>query len=401
MYIPFDSEFLVAQHQGEESVSLTEGYQINFNLPLKVDSFGSWTSAQGLKYPERSLYCRRNNLNGTAIRVGYYNDAATNIVSAEEGTRPHVGGYFGEVWSTLEERINFKSIYSENTDGAFGVVGDDGNWTGLMGMLIRNEVDIAMQSMTITSERYQFVDFTMPLIRSSTSIMIRKPSRRSFNWNNFLRPFSNELWLGVIICMIILTFSLSATFYLRRMYCADEEVEYDIMESFGYVYTSFCQQGCTNNPSAVSSRIVCMIIKLTATVLLSGYSAYLIANLAVHITVLPFTSLETLLRDRSYTLGLLANSYSVMVYKNTSDPVRQELYKQLVEPHTLPRTEYLAMKWICENSKYAFLGVHDTFFNQKCTFDCRIVAAWKSDWRNDLAMPVAKGNPYRGIIENT
>ena len=130
-----------------------------------------------------------------------------------------------------------------------------------------------------------------------------------------MRPFTLELWISVLFCMATLTIMLSAMCYMRKHFTGEDDVPLGLLDSFEYVYTSFCQQGCTTNPSAASSRIVCIVIKLTATVLVGGYSAYLIANLAVHKTILPFTDMESLLEDGTYKVGILANSHQEMFYK--------------------------------------------------------------------------------------
>ena len=59
-----------------------------------------------------------------------------------------------------------RSTYCQSEESAYGTIGEDGNWTGVMGMILRKETDLAIQSMTVTTERSQFVDFTMPLLRS-------------------------------------------------------------------------------------------------------------------------------------------------------------------------------------------------------------------------------------------
>ena len=58
------------------------------------------------------------------------------------------------------------------------------------------------------------------------------------------------------------------------------------------------------------------------------------------------------------------------------------------------------MTWICAKNKYSYLGMCDTFLNEEVKLGCRIVSAWKSDPTNDLAIPIAKGSPYRDIMDD-
>jgi hypothetical protein len=50
---------------------------------------------------------------------------------------------------------------SEITDGS---VFRNGTWTGIFGMLQRREVDVAYIPVTMSSSRWDVVDFTMPAV---------------------------------------------------------------------------------------------------------------------------------------------------------------------------------------------------------------------------------------------
>ena len=71
--IPFDCQFLVAQPQGDHVVVLTEVYRVSPTLPLQTYRFGNWTAGAGLTWPSQGLYRRRNNLQGTVLRVAVNN----------------------------------------------------------------------------------------------------------------------------------------------------------------------------------------------------------------------------------------------------------------------------------------------------------------------------------------
>lgn len=55
-------------------------------------------------------------------------------------------------------------------------------------------------------------------------------------------------------------------------------------------------------------RIVQFSIHLTGVVVLAAYSAALISSLAVKIFVMPFTTMEGLLKDRTYRFGVVGES---------------------------------------------------------------------------------------------
>jgi hypothetical protein len=72
IYVPFDSEFLVAESSsgsGKEisEMSLTEVYRIQPNLPLQKNRLANWSSVNGLSWTTVDLYERRD-LQGVVIR---------------------------------------------------------------------------------------------------------------------------------------------------------------------------------------------------------------------------------------------------------------------------------------------------------------------------------------------
>jgi hypothetical protein len=69
--VPFDCEFLIANHEVDSVITLTEVYRISSDLPLVTYHFGNWTSKGGLTWPNVGFYQRRNNLQGLKLKTGY------------------------------------------------------------------------------------------------------------------------------------------------------------------------------------------------------------------------------------------------------------------------------------------------------------------------------------------
>lgn len=54
--------------------------------------------------------------------------------------------------------------------------------------------------------------------------------------------------------------------------------------------------------------IIQLVVHVTAVVILAAYSAALISFLAVKVFIMPFTTMEGLLKDGTYKFGVIANS---------------------------------------------------------------------------------------------
>nr|CAD7261381.1 unnamed protein product [Timema shepardi] len=64
------------------------------------------------------------------------------------------------------------------------------------------EADIAIASMTITSERERVIDFSKPFMSLGISIMIKKPVKQKPGVFSFLNPLSKEIWVCVIFSYV-------------------------------------------------------------------------------------------------------------------------------------------------------------------------------------------------------
>ena len=52
----------------------------------------------------------------------------------------------------------------ESIDGGWGSVNDEGTWTGMIGMILRNEIDIAISDFCVTEARSRVVTFSKNII---------------------------------------------------------------------------------------------------------------------------------------------------------------------------------------------------------------------------------------------
>ncbi|CAG2101692.1 unnamed protein product [Medioppia subpectinata] len=80
-------------------------------------------------------------------------------------------------------------------DGSYGNMKESGEWTGMIGELLRHKADLALADLTATYVREKAVDFTMPFMNLGISILFKKPGLPEPELFSFLKPFSVEVWL--------------------------------------------------------------------------------------------------------------------------------------------------------------------------------------------------------------
>lgn len=80
-------------------------------------------------------------------------------------------------------------------------------WTGLIGEVVNERADLIVAPLTINPERAEFIEFSKPFKYQGITILEKKPSRSS-TLVSFLQPFSNTLWILVMVSVHVVALVL-------------------------------------------------------------------------------------------------------------------------------------------------------------------------------------------------
>ncbi|XP_028047966.1 glutamate receptor ionotropic, delta-1 isoform X2 [Monomorium pharaonis] len=400
IYVPFDCKFMVAQSSanviGREII--TEVYQVDKGKELRSMQFGVWDLRDGLKGPKRGLFSRRNNLFGQNIRVTSVHDPPISLLHHNEQNEIiRISGFFGDVILLLQEAINCTFTYKEAK--TWGSCLPDGSCTGAVGMLINNDVDFAATEFMMTSDRLDAISFTTPIYTTKCRAYIKRPATSDLKWNAYTAPFSADIW-GAIVLFIIL-FSGSIVFIQRLFaflspYLPDDEHS-RFTEILFFIVGAFCSQGMKQS-TLDPIRMVQLIIHLAAVVILAAYSAALISYLAVKTFVMPFTTMDGLLKDGTYRFGVVGDSSDFTFFQNTSDKTLRVLFDEVLMKETGLPSNYLdGLERVCKEDKYAFMTLDNMAALLQQKVDCKLEKL-DAISQTTIAMALQPNSPYRGII---
>ena len=133
-------------------IILEEIYSIQ-NKRILVQEVGAWNKESGLVVPVKNKWDRRSNLASAELNV-VTEEFGPYVILPSDISKPFDKlGFIGEMFELLQEKTQFSATYRRSIDRRWGKILPDGNVTGMLGMLYRQEVDIGMTAMTITSER--------------------------------------------------------------------------------------------------------------------------------------------------------------------------------------------------------------------------------------------------------
>ncbi|XP_044583719.1 uncharacterized protein LOC123264473 isoform X1 [Cotesia glomerata] len=258
-------------------------------------------------------------------------------------------GYCIDFIEELSKKMRFSYDLIVPKDGKFGEKSEDGSWNGLVGDLANGKTDIAIASLTMTSEREEVIDFVAPYFeQSGILIVMRKPVKETSLFK-FMTVLKSEVWLSIVGALVATAlmiwildkyspYSASNNKQLYPYPCR----EFTLKESFWFALTSFTPQGGGEAPKALSSRVLVAAYWLFVVLMLATFTANLAAFLTVERMQVPVQSLEQLARQSkiNYTVVNNSNAYQYFSNMKNAEDTLYRVWKQITLNSTSDQSEF-------------------------------------------------------------
>ncbi|XP_047363584.1 glutamate receptor ionotropic, kainate 2 isoform X12 [Vespa velutina] len=374
-------------HQGFRSDFILDIIELNNKDGLK--KIGTWNSTKGINFTRSygDVYTQivENLQNKTFI--------VTTILSAPYCMRKDSSeklsgnaqfeGYSVDLIYEISRILGFNYTFRLVPDGRYGSYNKQTKeWDGMMKELLDQKADLAIADLTITYDREQAVDFTMPFMNLGISILYRKPIKQPPNLFSFLSPLSLDVWiymatayLGVSVLLFILARFTPYEWYnphpcnknpdhlenrfkllnclwftigsLMRQGCdilpkfspyewenphpcnGQSEVlenEFTLMNSLWFTIGSLMQQGSDIAPKAVSTRMVAGMWWFFTLIMISSYTANLAAFLTVERMDSPIESAEDLAKQTKIKYGALKGGSTAAFFRDSNFSTYQRMW---------------------------------------------------------------------------
>ncbi|XP_074094952.1 glutamate receptor 1 isoform X1 [Cotesia typhae] len=349
--------------------------------------FGNWsyeTGVQGVN--KNSLFAIRSAINAP-LRIAYVKNSV--FFKYRNGK---MGAFMGDILSELTKTLNITPLMK--SESIFGIYNEDEKtWTGMVGSVWRRDVDMGVGEVTMTVERREILDFTLPLILSPCRLYFREPNS-TLQWSAYFEAFSSDIWM-IMISMIVL---IPALITLIKIHQSKKMISHIIAENYLNVWGIFCQQGLSEFPARTSLRIVYFAMLVSAFILSAAYSAALISFLAVSEDKLPFSSLDEFVEDGTYKFLVLKDSADYDLITYSKDPIWMDLKKLMKAEPLLPPSVYEGFYQVCIE-KAAFYASDAMRMSMNNTFPCDITYIETGRY-DSLAMVLPRKSPYTGILNH-
>ena len=120
--------------------------------------------------------------------------------SESELAKDQYEGYLMDLADVVAEVAGLNHTLHINTSSYATLVQD----------LVDNKTDIIIADLTISEERTEIIDFSIPFMTAGLTILMKKPSITDPAPFSFMKPFSLSIWLYILAAYVAVSCTLAA-----------------------------------------------------------------------------------------------------------------------------------------------------------------------------------------------
>ncbi|XP_045614583.2 probable glutamate receptor [Procambarus clarkii] len=312
------------------SKSFKQNTVVKYPMGLwKEKDFASKTSL----FPERL-----KTLDGSVLQLASFCDNFPFLYPQNDVC---VGSNF-DLLDIIAAKLNFTyTTQMEPKDHKWGAM-ENGTWTGMLGDLMYNDKDLAINLIQLSDEIIYEFDISNPYFVESYVFVLRVPPPLPL-WRGLVYPFSGFLWLAIISTIVLVIALLTLCLHLVPD-------QYDLSNVFILVLGGVVCQGVKQRLEATWTRLWLGCWLLACVILTTAYTGNLVAFLSV--PVYP-TRIETVEQLAASGLRICMQDYGSFVpaaLKVSTDPALYTLGNKMdLFPYAYLNFD-VGFKWVVSNT---------------------------------------------------
>ncbi|XP_071540828.1 glutamate receptor 4-like [Panulirus ornatus] len=319
-----------------------------------VDRVASWSNISGLTlathlplFPEKFLkFAYKPTLKVTAAEFPPH---VIKDPTWRPGQPESFAGPLANVLDLLAQSCNFSYTFVRPPDGTWGTKRGNGNWSGMVGMVHRKEVDLGLGPFGVSATRAEVVDYVWAIISDSLRIMASRGIPEVDPWS-FLVPLRPLVWGFVLVALtvVLAILLLMAVYSPSEIRSRGQRAWEDL---FLYIRVTLRQ----DMPLPVEQsweRLMLGGWMIMTIVLTRSYAGALMSMLAIRNIAQPFQTLRDVLDDPSITMVWQANT----VYLQFMWAAKSGIFRDILDTEKDGRLMYVTTT--------EYLGVMETLLTK-------------------------------------
>lgn len=253
------------------------------------------------------------------IRVGYVPyKYFTEVIFGENGTLKGAQGIEIKLLNVLADALNFRYKLVVPADKEWGRKTSNGTWTGIIGLLAREEVDIGVCYLSVSSDRKEAVEFSEPYWNDQLTFVSSYPEEKNSPYV-FMQPFYREVWLLLLVSLLstIIIYSLQTAIYSKSFRTTSSTCLSVLTHLIGLLLRQGVQP--LKFLRKTKTRFLIHLWLIVSAVLSSAYCGILLSFMVFPVTERPIHTAEDVLwavENMGYSVVVEAGSVSEALIKN-------------------------------------------------------------------------------------
>ncbi|CAH1274415.1 GRIN2A [Branchiostoma lanceolatum] len=206
-----------------------------------------------------------------------------------DGPAGHVikccSGFCMELLLQLAKDLRFTYEVYLVDDGKFGKLSVTGKWNGVVGDIVAGKAQMAVASLTINEERYEYMDFSAPFVETGISVLVNR-RKGSVSPSAFLAPLDVWSWLmiflvcvhGMALAIFVFEFLRPRVGRARRLFAGEEEYKFTVFSAIWLMWGMlFGGAVPADNPKGTTSKMTASVWAFFGLIFIASYTAKLTA----------------------------------------------------------------------------------------------------------------------------
>ncbi|MPC24171.1 glutamate receptor ionotropic, kainate 1-like [Portunus trituberculatus] len=247
----------------------------------------------------------------------------TKVVTEANGAL-RIEGPMANLLDILSSVLNFDYEFVRPVDRVWGGPDANGSWNGLLGLLQRREVELAVGPFGVTNQRETVCDFSDAFYSENNAILMVRPTLQN-DVAGFAKPFANEVWLLTLVSLVAMVVVM-ARVATAEANLYNTKNRNTLAKAAIWGLKAFTQEGSEWLPPHDAGRMLVTTWLLASLVFMSSYSGILTAMLTVPRVTIPIDSLADLVAQDDLPWRLEAGSMMFQYFQEADDGVRRSVF---------------------------------------------------------------------------
>ncbi|XP_060828637.1 probable glutamate receptor [Bombus pascuorum] len=314
-----------------------------------------------------------------------------------------VTGIYGDIWNLLAYHLNFTLIPVKYEEHHFGERLENGSYSGVMGLLDRNETQVIMRTGYYVF-RMNLFDYTVPVLNTKYRLHIKPNYEYDNRW--LLSIFTRETLCTYIF--LILIFAVAGYIFQygsrknrkRSKQSKSRSGYFNFTDHIFYTYSIMCCQGYLPQGFCDQSKILSTSKFLFAWLMLLIFSSSLIYRMTNRTMTPPFVDFNTLINQSKYDVLIFEGS---TIYELVKNAIHSSVYNshELSERIFFEKNLSFIYKEICFSKKLLAILENEYRASSRSKNFCRVVPVGKNYFQTWVGFGVSKRFPYKRSIDTS